>query len=159
MLFVTSIKDPVFQIDIFAKSAAAAGGAAALCLRPWMIHGHGNGWADPVEIAAFADSIVKGGTPLPKLARPAVDPKSRIVKTRISGQDITEAWIYCTRSKGVWKNRGWQFIQCKIGKGELTSVAPLPKDVTAYYVYVFKDVGGSRSNHAASPLVMSEQNK
>ena len=101
MLWVTSIKDPVFQIDIFAKSAATAGGPSTLCLRPWMIHGHGNGWTDAPEIVAFADSIVKNGPPLPKLDRPVVDPQSRIVRTKITGQDITEAWIYRTTSKGT----------------------------------------------------------
>ena len=34
MLFVTSVADPVFQTDIFAKSARTAGGQTVLCVRP-----------------------------------------------------------------------------------------------------------------------------
>jgi len=154
MLWVTSVADPVFQIDIFARSAQTAGGPSTLCMRPWMIHGHGNGWNDAVEIGQFADSIVKGGPPLPKLGRPKVDPASGLVRTRISGKDITEAWIYLTTSKEIWKNRKWQFIQCTIGEKELIAKKALPPSTTAYVVYVFKDVGGQRSNHAASDLVV-----
>jgi len=154
MLWVTSVADPVFQIDIFARSAEAAGGPSTLCMRPWMIHGHGNGWDDAVEIEQFADSIVKGGPPLPRLERPGIEPASGLVRTSFKGKDITEAWIYLTTSNGPWKNRKWQFIQCAIGEKELIATKPLPGGTTAYVVYVFKDVGGHRSNHSASDLII-----
>ncbi len=156
MLFVTSVADPVFQIDIFAKSAQSTAGPSALCIRPWMIHAHGNGWNDPVEIVQFADSIVKDGPTLPKLGRPKVDPTSRVVRTPFTGKDkITEAWIYFTNGEDTWKNRKWHFIQCNIAETELVAQKPLPKEVTAFMVYVFRDVGGFRSNHSASPLVIT----
>ena len=159
MLFVTSVADPVFQIDIFGKSARAAGGPSRLCLRPWMIHGHGNGWSDPVEIGQFADSIVKGGPPLPRLARPVTDAQGK-VRTKFTGKDkITEAWIYFTTAQGNWKSRKWDFIQCTIGEKELTSQKPLPKGTTAFMVYVFRDQGGFRSFHAASELVLGNGQK
>ena len=155
MLFVTSVADPVFQINIFAKSARVAGGPSILSIRPWMIHGHGNGWNDPVEIYAFADSVVKGGKPLPKLGRPKVDPRSGKVYVKYgASRDFTEAWVYYTTAGGRWKGRKWNFIQCKIGKDTLVSNKPLPKAAKAFLVYVFKDVGGRRSNHSASDLVV-----
>ena len=155
MLFVTSVADPVFQIDIFAKSTEAAGGPSTLSIRPWMVHGHGNGWSDPNEIVAFANSIVKGGKPLPKLGRPVINPKTKLVHTPLSAnKDISEAWIYRTNSGGVWKNRKWHFLQCHIRDGELVSHHPLPGDTTAFLVYVFKDAGGYRSNHTASDFVI-----
>ena len=154
MLWVTSVADPVFQIDIFAQSAQAAGGDSRLCLRPWMIHGHGNGWNDAPEIGQFADSIVKGGPPLPKLHRPETKPDTRIVHTKYEGQDkFTEAWIYYTTSGGKWKSRKWNFIQCSIGDKELVSQKALPRAATAFLVYVFRDKGGYRDNHVASHLV------
>ncbi|GAG37948.1 unnamed protein product, partial [marine sediment metagenome] len=82
MLWVTSVADPVFQIDIFAKSAQTAGGPSTLCMRPWMVHAHGNGWNDAVEISAFADSIVKDGPPLPKLERPEINPDTGLLHTK-----------------------------------------------------------------------------
>ena len=157
MLWVTSVADPVFQIDIFAKSMQTATGDSRLCMRPWMIHAHGNGWNDAPEIGQFADSIVKGGPALPKLHRPDIKPGSRIVHTKYEGKGkFTEAWIYFTNSGGKWKNRKWHFIQCSIKDSELVSQKSLPKDATAFMVYVFRDRGGYRDNHAASDLVEIE---
>ena len=156
MLFVTSVADPVFQIDIFAKAAKAAKGSSLLCIRPWMIHAHGNGWSDPVEIGQFADSVVRGGPALPRLGKPMIDPSSRITRTPFTGRDkITEAWIYFTTAKSTWKSRKWHFIQCSIGEKELVAQKALPGETTAFLVYVFHDAGGFRSNHAASELVIT----
>jgi len=153
MLFVSSVADPVFQIDIFAKSAQAAGGPSTLCIRPWMIHAHGSGWDDACEIWHFADSIVKDGPPLPKLGRPKINPDTGIVHTKYTS-GFTEAWLYFTTAGGRYKGRKWQFIQCDLGKGELVSRKPLPKKTTAFLVYGFRvGPGGHRSNHSASELV------
>jgi len=154
MLWVSSLADPVFQVDIFSRSAQAAGGPSTLCLRPWMIHAHGNGWNDACEIWNFADSIVKDGPPLPKLERPETNPKTGMVHTKYTGKNITEAWIYFTTSGDKWKGRKWQFIQCTIGEKELVARKRLPKGTTAFLVYVFRDVRGRRSNHAASELIV-----
>ena len=157
MLFVTSVADPVFQIDIFSRSAKSTKGPSSLCIRPWMVHAHGNGWSDPVEIGQLADSIVKDGPSLPELGIPNVDPDSRITRTPFTGKDkITEAWIYFTTATGAWKSRKWHFIQCSIGEEELVAQKALPKETTAFLVYVFHDAGGFRSNHAASELVITE---
>ncbi|MEX0867658.1 MAG: acetylxylan esterase [Pirellulales bacterium] len=157
MMFVTSVADPVFQIDIVSKSAASAGGASRLCLRPWMIHDHGSGWDDAGEIWDFADSIVKDGPPLPKLQRPAVDADGGLVHTPFEGE-ITEAWLYFTTDGGLWKDRKWHFIQCNLADGELVSQKPLPKNATAFLVYGFRvGNGGHRSNHASSEVVVLEK--
>ena len=152
MLFVTSVADPVFQINVFAKSSQAAGGQSTLCMRPWMIHAHGNGWEDAPEIYNFADSIVKNGPPLPKLGRPKVSSATGLLHTSYTGE-FSAAWVYFTTSGGLWKGRKWHFIECARGKKELVSKKPLPRGTTAYMVYVFKDTGGWRNNHAASELV------
>ena len=158
MLWVTSVADPVFQIDIVAKSARTAGGESLLCLRPWMIHGHGNGWNDAPEISQFADSIVKDGPPLPKLQKPQIIPETQIVHTNYEGKGkFTEAWIYFTKSTGKWKNRKWNFIECSIQDKKLISKKTLPKDTSSFFVYVFRDRGGYRDNHAASDLVTLRQ--
>lgn len=151
MLFVTSVADPVFQIDIFAKSAKVTGGGSTLCMRPWMIHGHGNGWNDAPEIAGFADSIVKDGPPIPKLDLPKVNGDG-LLQTKYSG-DFSEAWVYYTNSGGNWKGRKWHFIECTRKGKELVAKSPLPQGTTAYMIYVFKDVNGYRYNHAATELV------
>jgi dienelactone hydrolase len=153
MLWVNGVADPVFHMDVFAKSAKIAGGPSSMCLRPFLAHGHGNGWEDAPEIVTFADSIVKGGPPLPKLERPEINPATGMVHTKYKGE-FTEAWIYCTTSGGPWKDRKWNFIQCNLAKAELISQARLPQGTTAYFVYGFRTQGGGRNNHAASELVV-----
>jgi len=157
MLFVTSVADPVFQVDIVSKSSVTAGGKSGLCLRPWMIHAHGSGWEDAVEIKAFADSVVRGGPPLPTVERPVVDPQSRVVRAPFTGE-FTEAWVYFTTGKGLWKDRKWNFIQCDLKDGTLVSRQPVPPDTTALLVYGFKvNPGGHRSQHASSEVVVPER--
>jgi len=156
MPVVTSVDAPVFQIDIVSKSSLAAGGPAGLCLRPWMIHAHGSGWDDAGEIQAFADSVVKEGTPLPKVKRPAVDPATRVATSEYSG-GFTEAWVYFTTGRGLWKDRKWNFIQCTLDGDKLVSQQPIPKDTSAFLIYGFKVGPGShRSNHASSEVVVLE---
>ena len=152
MLWVTGVADPVFQIDIFAKSAKTAGGPSSLCLRPFLVHGHGNGWEDAPEICAFADHVVKAGPPLPKIERPEGSPGGN-VHAKYTG-DFTEAWVYFTAGGGLWKDRKWQFIQCNLAKGELVSRQGIPAGTTAYFIYGFRAVNGGRNNHAASDLVV-----
>jgi hypothetical protein len=119
-----------------------------------MIHAHGSGWNDACEIAAFADSIVKGGPALPKLERPETNPDTGMVHVKYTGKNFTEAWMYFTKSGGVWKSRKWHFIQCTIGKKELVARKRLPQGTTAFLIYVFRDVNGQRSNHVGSELVV-----
>ena len=66
---------------------------------------------------------------------------------------FTEAWIYSTNSSGKWKNRKWDFIECSIQDKKLISKKKLPKDTSSFFVYVFRDRGGYRDNHAASDLI------
>ncbi len=156
MLFVTSVADPVFQIDIFSKSARTAGGSSRLSVRPWMIHGHGHGWDDAHEIYDFANSVVKDGPPLPELGTPAVHPETGKVHTKYrsnSGHGITEAWVYYTTSGGLWKDRKWHFIECDLGGEEAVARERLPGETRAFLVYGFRQQGNQRTNHICSEVV------
>ena len=84
-----------------------------------------------------------------------MDPKSGVAHTKYKG-DFTEAWVYFTTSGGQWQARKWNFIQCNVSKEELVARQPLPKGTTAFLVYVFKDVGGYRSNHACSEVIVAK---
>ncbi len=153
MLWVSGVADPVFQVNIFTKSVKTASGPSSLCLRPFLAHGHGNGWEDAPEIYTFADNIVKGGPALPRVARPETQAGNGIVHAKFKGE-FTEAWVYFTTSGGLWKDRKWNFIQCNLTKDELVARTPLPPGTTAYLVYGFRTQNGGRNNHAASDLVI-----
>lgn len=132
MLWMTGFDDPVFQIDIFERSARLAGGPSTLCARGHMLHGHGPGWLKP-ELYVFADSIVKGTEPLPGLSRPEMDPKTRIVRTKTTGK-LTGASLFYTAADGKWKGRLWVNIPCDVKDGEAVSRSPLPEGVKAFNI-------------------------
>jgi len=136
MLWVSGFTDPVFPVNIFAKSARTAGGPSTLCVRPWVIHAHGSGWEEAWEIYAFADSIVKGGAPLLNLGRPQVDPKDGLVHARYKG-DLNHASVSFTTAGGQWMGRRWDHIACTIGKGEVIASTRLPAGTTALIVNAY----------------------
>ncbi len=133
MLWVSSFTEPVFPIDLFSKSATTAAGTSILCIRPWLIHGHGFGWEEAWEIYAFADSVVKGGPPMPRLGRPQVNPKDGLVHAKATN-DLKNAALSFTTAGGAWKDRKWANIPCTLGKDEVVSSKPLPADATAFVI-------------------------
>jgi len=139
MLWMTGFDDPVFPIDIFERSARLAGGPSALCARGHMLHGHGPGWQKP-EMYVFADSVVKGKQALPGIARPEMDPNTRIVRAKTNG-NLVGASLFYTADGGKWKSRGWVNIPCDVRDGEVVSRSPLPEAVTAYDINAKDDRG------------------
>jgi len=139
MLWMTGFDDPVFQADIFARSAKSAGGLSTLCIRGRMLHGHGVGW-QKADLYGFADIIVKGGTPYPSLGRPELDPTTRTVRVKTSGKLIGASVAY-TVGNAKWKSRYWENIPCELGENEALSRKPLPADATAFNVNAKDDRG------------------
>ena len=136
MLWVNGSNDGTFPMDIFQRSALAAAGPRTLCIRFRMLHGHSPGWKAR-EIYAFADSIVKGGTPLLTAGRPELEAATRRVRTRTTGKVARAALCYTTGG-GEWTKRYWENAACEIGVDEVTS--RLPEGATVFYFNV-KDEG------------------
>ena len=132
MLWVNGSNDGTFPMDIFQRSALAAAGPRILCVRFRMLHGHSPGWKAR-EIYTFADSIVKGGTPLPSAGRPELDAGTRRVRTKTTGKIFRAALCYTTDG-GEWKNRYWENAACEIGVDEVSS--RLPERATVFYFNV-----------------------
>jgi len=132
MLWVSGFNEPVFPLNLFSKSAKTAGGTSILCIRPFLPHGHGFGWEEVWEIGGFANGVVKGGTPMPTLGRPHVDPKDGLVHVKFTG-DLKRAVLGFTTA-GKWKNQALRTIPCNIGKDEVIASKPLPKGTTAFMI-------------------------
>ncbi|MCE9545408.1 MAG: acetylxylan esterase [Planctomycetia bacterium] len=154
MLWVSGFTDPVFPVNIFAKSAKAAGGPSTMCVRPWIIHAHGSGWEEAWEIYAFANSIVKGEAPLPSLGPPHVDPKDGLAHVTFQG-NVKKAEILYTTSSGNWKQRRWDKLPCRVAAGEVIASKPLPKGATVFNVNAWDQ----RDNLVSSGLVDIEPSK
>jgi hypothetical protein len=139
MLWMTGFDDPVFQVDIFSRSAKAAGGPSKLCMRGRMLHGHGVGW-QKADLYAFADSVVKGARPLPSLVTPQFDPQTRVVSTKFTG-NLKGASVAYTTHNGKWKDRYWENIACNLTADTATGRQPLPAGATAFNVNAKDDRG------------------
>jgi hypothetical protein len=137
MLWLNGSNDGTFPMDIFQRSALAAPGPRTLCVRFRWLHGHGPGWKRP-EIYAFADSIVKGGTPLPTAGRPEVEAGTDRVRCKTTGK-IDRAALCYTTDGGLWQNRYWDNAACEIGEDEVTS--RLPEKTTVFYFNVKNESG------------------
>ena len=138
MYWVNGSNDGTFPMDIFQRSALAAAGPSTLHVRFRWLHGHSPGWKR-FEIYAFADSIVKGGTPLPTAARPELEPATRLVRCKTTGK-LPRAALCYTTSGGKWQKRYWENAACTIGENEVTS--RLPEGATVFYFNV-KDERGN----------------
>ena len=103
-----------------------------MCIRPFLPHGHGFGWEEVWEIGGFANGIVRGGKPVPRVAPPRMDRKDRLVRAKFSGE-LTSASVGFTTARS-WKNQALSRIPCKVEKGELVSTKPLPPEATAFMI-------------------------
>ena len=133
MLWVSSYSEPVFPINLFSDSAAAAGGPSRLCVRVWLIHGHGFGWEESWEIYNFANSIVKDGPALVTLGRPEINAQNGRVSVTYEGK-VASAKVYFTTSNANWKDRKWGEIPCRIDADELVATITIPRDTRAINV-------------------------
>lgn len=66
MLWVTGTNDFAYTFPALQKSYLLAPGPRTLAVRIRMPHGHGAAGEGPEEIRVFADSLLKGGDPLPR---------------------------------------------------------------------------------------------
>ena len=130
MLWVSGFNEPVFPLDLFSKSAGRAGGTSILCIRPFLIHGHGFGWEEVWEIGGFVNGLVGGGVPMPRFGRPKVDPRDGLVHVKFRGP-LRSAVVGFTTA-GEWKNRALSTIPCRMGKDEVIASRPLPGGTTAF---------------------------
>jgi hypothetical protein len=78
-----------------------------------MPHGHPPGWT-PVEIGLFADSVLKGGKPLPRIDALKID-AGHPAATYSSETGITQAELHYTTDVGRWQDRNWQSITVERG--------------------------------------------
>ena len=102
MLWVNGFNEPVFPLDLFCRSAGTAAGPSILCIRPFLIHGHGFGWEEVWEIDGFANGVVNGGKPIPTLGKPRVNRRDGLVHAKFTGELKSAVLGYTTADK--WKN-------------------------------------------------------
>ena len=108
-LWCTGTNDHFFPLDSFEETAFASGNPL-FSIKLRMKHGHLPD-GDPPEIAAFADSIVKG---TPKLS---------------ARKAVRREWLYTTSADAVWEDRPFEVLDGK------------PQDWTIRFENVFTEDG------------------
>jgi dienelactone hydrolase len=138
MLWVTGSNDFAYPLDAFQRSYRLPGGPRTLCVRLRMPHGHGGAGENPEEIRVFADSILKGDAPLPRIldhGRQGVE----VWATFEAKRPVAKAELNWTRGSGAWEQRRWDTIEARLAEGRVT--ASLPAEARVYYFNLFDDRG------------------
>lgn len=136
MLWVTGSNDFAYTLNALQKSYRLPQTPRTLAIRLRMPHGHGPAGEGPKEIWVFADSIVKGGAPLPRIT--GQGRKGDAVWASFRAQTkIVKAELNYTRDLGPWPDRNWIAVPAQLGANRAT--ARLPDGVTVYYLNLFDE--------------------
>jgi len=143
-LWVTGSNDFAYPMDSLQKSYSALKVPYTLCVRLRMPHGHGAAGENPAEILAFADSVTRGGRPLPAITRVVREGRAVRADFATSGRAIAKAELNFTTHTGKWQERVWQAQPAAINKGDAetgTLEAELPEESKVWYFNLFTDDG------------------
>jgi dienelactone hydrolase len=143
-LWVTGSNDFAYPMDSLQKSCRALKVPYTLCVRLRMPHGHGAAGENPAEILAFADSLTRGGKPLPAFTR--VMREGRTVKAAFvcNGRAVVKAELNVTKDAGKWKEKAWEALPVAVQTGPDgtgTVDAQLSEQVTVFYLNIVTDDG------------------
>ena len=138
MLWVTGTNDFAYPMDSLQKSYRLPKGPHTLCVRPRMPHGHGPAGENPEEIRAFADSLLKGGTPLPTITKQGRQGRNAWIEFK-ANSPIQKAELQYTKATGNWKERPWESSPAQLDSKANRATVELPADVTVYYINLTDD--------------------
>ena len=132
VLWITGTNDFAYPMDSLRKSYRLPTGPRQLCIRLRMPHGHGGPGENPEEIRAFADNVLKGSAPLPKVTGQGRDGNSAWA-TYTAETAIAKAELNYTRDTGTWKERKWESVPATIDAAAQKVVATLHEGISVYY--------------------------
>lgn len=135
MLWVNGTNDFAFPMDSWQKSYRLPGGPRSLSLRVRMAHGHGGPGENPPEIHAFADSILRGASPLAQITHCSLEGKNLHASFE-SCQPITKAELCYTTGTGSWVDRQWQTLPAELDVAGGNVSADLPAETTVCYLNI-----------------------
>jgi dienelactone hydrolase len=137
MLWVTGTNDFAYPMDSLRKSYRLPSGARTICLRVKMPHAHGPGQT-PEEIRVFADSLLRQGPPLPRIAAQGVDGKTAWA-TFDAPSPIAKAELAYTKDGGPWQKRAWSAAPAAVDAAARRASAEIPDGATVYYLNLYDD--------------------
>ena len=140
MLWVNGTNDFAYPMDSWQRSCELPQSEPELCLRVRMPHGHGPAGENPEEIRVFADSLLQGGLPLPRVTDQTLRGR-KLTVTFESQVPVIRAELCFTKATGRWQDREWltSAAELRLDRGEVGAV--IPDEAVVAYVNVFDDRG------------------
>jgi dienelactone hydrolase len=139
MLWCTGTNDRFFGLPAWRNShRQPPAELRTLALRVGMKHGHPPD-GDPPEILAFADSIVRGGDPLPVVETPKQDGLVVTAAYRSARRIVRAELNYTDAGEGSWEKRTWQTVPAVVNRDTVT--AQLPPEACVFYLNLIDDRG------------------
>ncbi len=138
-LFVTGTNDFAYPLDSYQKSYRLVPGPTTLCLTVGMKHSQHQG-STPKEIELFVNSVLKDGTPLPKIS--ATSRAGKQISVEVESQlPLSKAELHYTADDGKWEDRTWKTLPARLeGK---TITATLPESCGVVYFLAITDERGA----------------
>ena len=144
ILFLNGTTDFAYPLDSYQKCYRLVTAApVTLGITPTLRHSHQAGWA-PVEIGLFADSVLRGGAPLPRLGamQTTGDTASASVEAKTP---ITKAQLHFAKAEGVWQKRLWTSVDAVIKGAEISAHLPAAPRPLVYFLTVTDHRGATVS--------------
>ncbi len=138
ILWVNGTNDFAYPMDSWQKSYRLPMSERTLCLRIRMPHGHGPAGENPEEVHVFANQILRGEKPLPKITEQGHS-ADEAWATFPSEALITKAELCFTRATGKWQDREWDQIPAEIDSKTNRVTAKIPADAKVFYMNLFDD--------------------
>lgn len=152
MLWVTGTNDHWYPMDSLQKSYRLPKSPRTLSVRVRMPHGHGGAGENPDEIRAFADSVLKAGTPLATVGKTGSNGADAWVEFE-SKTPIVKAELNYTSDRTGWNERVWNTIPATLDPTTSKVTAAIPDGTSVYY---FNLIDGQNlvvsSEHVELPL-------
>lgn len=137
--WVSGTNDFAYPLDSLQKSYLLPPGERTLCIRVELPHSHADGWA-PNEIGIYADNILKGKAPLPKLIQHGRE-GGKLWAEFESARPILSAEINYTRALGQWQDRKYNRLPAEFDPNTGRVQAAIPDNTSVCYLNVFDDRG------------------
>ncbi len=120
------------MLDSYAKSYALVQAPRTVRIEPRMRHGHQPGW-EPKEIGIFVDSLLIGGTPLPKVGGMSISADGVVSLPYESKVPLVKAELHYTSDEGLRTERKWETLPAVVQKGKVIAEG-LPPEANTWIV-------------------------
>jgi hypothetical protein len=136
ILWVNGSNDFAYTLGAMQRSYRLPSGPRTLCVRLRMPHAHGGPGENPEEIRVFADSLLRGGTPLARITAAGRE-GAEAWAAYTSQAPVVKAELNITRDTGRWQDRQWESLPAHLADGKVS--ARLPEGARVYYFNLFDD--------------------